>query len=50
MVTSVEPGLYYTDKKINGGVGGCRIEDVVVITETGHKNLTTLSKHDWIIR
>ncbi len=50
MVTSVEPGLYYTDKSISGGVGGCRIEDVVVITETGHKNLTTLSKTDWIIK
>lgn len=50
MVTSVEPGLYYTDKRISGGVGGCRIEDAVVITETGYKNLTTLSKTEWVIK
>lgn len=50
MVTSVEPGLYYADKSTTGGIGGCRIEDVVVITETGYKNLTTLSKTDWIIK
>ncbi len=50
MVTSVEPGLYYSDKRTTGGVGGCRIEDVVVITETGYKNLTTLSKRDWVIK
>ena len=49
MVTSVEPGLYYSSN-VNGGIGGCRIEDVVVITETGYKNLTTLSKSDWVIK
>lgn len=49
MVTSVEPGLYYSSN-LNGGIGGCRIEDVVVITETGYKNLTTLSKTDWVIK
>lgn len=49
MVTSVEPGLYYADKSITGGIGGIRIEDVVTITETGMENLTTLSKTDWII-
>lgn len=43
MVTSVEPGLYIPGK------GGCRIEDVVVVTATGHKNLTTLKKSDWVI-
>jgi Xaa-Pro aminopeptidase len=43
MVTSVEPGLYYPGK------GGCRIEDVVAITENGYQNLTTLDKDDWII-
>jgi Xaa-Pro aminopeptidase len=48
-VTSVEPGLYYANKATTGGVGGVRIEDVVVIAPTGHKNLTTLSKSDWII-
>lgn len=50
MVTSVEPGLYYLDKSLTGGIGGCRIEDVVVITEKGYTNLTNLSKTDWIIK
>lgn len=50
MVTSVEPGLYYADKSITGGIGGCRIEDVVAITATGYTNLTTLSKTDWVIK
>lgn len=50
IVTSVEPGLYYAEKATTGGIGGCRIEDVVVITETGYKNLTTLSKTDWVIK
>lgn len=42
MVTTVEPGLYYP------GLGGCRIEDVVVIGEEG---VTFLSDHpyDWEI-
>lgn len=43
MVTSVEPGLYYPGK------GGCRIEDVVVVTKTGHTNLNKLSKTSWVI-
>lgn len=37
-VISVEPGLYY-DK-----IGGVRLEDLVVVTETGRKNLTKFPK------
>lgn len=43
-VTSVEPGLYYP------GLGGVRIEDTVVVTATGYKSFTSLSKKDWLIK
>lgn len=38
-VVTVEPGLYYP------GLGGCRIEDVAWLTDTGHK---LLSSHPYV--
>jgi Xaa-Pro aminopeptidase len=37
-VVTVEPGLYYLD------AGGVRLEDDLLITETGCENLTILPK------
>lgn len=38
MVVTVEPGIYIPD------LGGCRIEDDIVITDTGNKRLTKSDK------
>lgn len=43
MVITVEPGIYIPD------FGGVRIEDLVVITKDGHKNLTKSTKDLQII-
>ena len=37
-VITIEPGLYYPK------IGGVRIEDIVLVTKTGHKNLTSYPK------
>jgi Xaa-Pro aminopeptidase len=37
-VITIEPGLYHPD------IGGIRVEDAVVVTQDGYRNLTSISK------
>ena len=41
-VVTVEPGLYYR------GLGGCRIEDCVLVCKDGAKKLSKYN-YDWVI-
>ncbi|HLC03889.1 MAG TPA: M24 family metallopeptidase, partial [Anaerolineales bacterium] len=40
MVFSVEPGIYLP------GVGGARVEEMVLVTDTGHEVISDMSHRD----
>lgn len=44
-VVTVEPGLYYSARREKIPVGGIRIEDMVVVTKNGCRNLTKFPKN-----
>ena len=43
MVVTIEPGIYIP------GAGGVRIEDMVVVTQDGHRVMTPTPKDTWIL-
>lgn len=43
-VVTVEPGLYYPKRRENIPAGGIRLEDMVLVTKTGYRNLTHTQK------
>jgi Xaa-Pro aminopeptidase len=38
MIVTIEPGVYFP------GVGGVRVEDLLVVTDDGYENLTMLDR------
>ena len=44
-VITIEPGLYYPKAQKGIPIGGIRLEDMVLVTKTGHRNLTQLPKN-----
>jgi len=43
-VVTIEPGLYYQQARGHIPAGGIRIEDMVLVTENGYRNLTKFPK------
>jgi Xaa-Pro dipeptidase len=43
MVFSIEPGVYVP------GLGGARVEETMLVTETGHEVISDMSHRDWVV-
>ena len=43
-IVTVEPGLYYPEETSTIPMGGIRIEDMILVTENGNRNLTQFPK------